>query len=99
MRHDQISSRHRCLRTASVDAVEWARASSDEVFNDLCVDGDAPGAQAYAEELQRYDSAFLTSPASAAGVPQRWAPLYDAALERTYRSAIRRRVAEILDAD
>jgi hypothetical protein len=97
--HRTISSRRQCLRTASIDAIAWAQTTYDEVFNDLCVDGGAPDAGMHAEELRRYDSGFLTSPASAAGVPQRWAPIYDAAMERVYRKTILRRVEEILAAD
>jgi hypothetical protein len=99
MRHDQISSRRQCLKTAAVDAFEWAQQSDGEVFNDLVQknDGTPPDAEDYATALQRYDGDFTDSPASAAGVPPRWAPIYDAALTRVYRAAVRRRVAEILD--
>ena len=98
MRHDQISSRRQCLKTAALDAFEWAQQNDGELFADLMLEnsGNPPDAEDYATALQRHDSDFTDSPASAAGVPHRWAPVYDAEITRVYRKAIRRRVDEIL---
>ena len=100
--HRSISSRSRAIRLGNLDGLSWADQSIGEVFSELCEEADLYGRplseEKYAQVLAQHDSAFLDSPGSAAGVPQRWWSVYDAALERAYRKAIRAKVTE-LDAD
>lgn len=99
-----ISSRSQCLRIASSDAIQWADTNADEARAALVqeLDGEDPSAEALADALRPYDSGFgglSERPSTAAGVPARWADLYDASLERAYRRAIRQWIAATLAQD
>ena len=96
-----ISSRSQCLRVAAEDGISWAEDSAREAHGNLVVecDGVPPDGTAYAEALRAFDQSFAglsESPARVARVPARWAPLYDATIERAYRREIRRRISEAL---
>jgi hypothetical protein len=98
--YDSISTRKQALRAGNDAGREWAAESDREVFNDLRdradMWGEALSSEKYAEKLAEYDSpAGGESAGVVGGVPERWAPLFDEALERAYRKAIRARVAEI----
>lgn len=96
-----ITSRSQCIRTANADALMWAQQSDAETYADLVreLGGKSPDAETYADALRPFDSGFgglSEAPSRSAGVPQRWAALYDSTIERAYRRAIRRRIAEVL---
>lgn len=102
--HKSISSRRKAQNIGNIDGREWAEQSISDVFSDLCEEADLNGRpfsdEKYAQVLVRYDSTFDDSPGGVAGVPQRWRTVYDSALERSYRKAIRAKVAELeADAD
>lgn len=97
----KITARRQCLRIARADAFAWAQDSAGETFNDLVrdLDGEAPAGEVYAAALRGFDSGFgglSEAPSTSAGVPARWAAIYDAALERAYRREIRRRIVQAL---
>jgi hypothetical protein len=60
------------------------------------LDGDAPDSETYADALRGFDSGFgglSEAPSTSVGVPERWAALYNAEIERVYRREIRREIA------
>jgi len=97
----KITARRQCIRIASADAVAWAQDNAGETFSDLVrdLDGEAPAGEVYAAALRGFDSGFgglSEAPSTSAGVPARWAAIYDAAVERAYRREIRRRIVQAL---
>lgn len=96
-----ITARRQCLRIAALDAATWVEQNASEAFNDLVrdLDGECPTGERYADALRPFDSGFgglSESPSTSAGVPLRWASVYDSEVERQYRRLMRRRIAEAL---
>jgi hypothetical protein len=96
-----ITARRQCLKIAAADAFVWAEQSASETYANLVLelDGATPSDEAYAAALRPFDASFgglSESPATSAGVPARWAALYDRVIERAYRREIRRRIAQAL---
>jgi hypothetical protein len=97
----KITARRQCLRIAAADAYTWAWDSVGETFNGLvrALDGESPTEDAYADALRGFDSGFgglSESPATSAGVPARWAAVYNCEVERIYRREIRCEIARVL---
>lgn len=95
-----ITARRQCLRIAALDAATWVEQNASETFNDLVreTDGNGPTDEEYAAALRRFDGGFgglSEAPSTSAGVPERWASVYDSEIERQYRRLLRRRIAEV----
>jgi len=97
-----ITTRRQCLKTAAFDARVWAEQSASEAYSEARIDGEAPSGEALAAALRPYDSSMGSlseAPSTSAGVPVRWAAIYDREVERCYRREIRRRIDEALASD
>lgn len=95
-----ISTRKQAERAGCLVGIEWAQEADRVVFNALVArahENNAPLAQFdYAGDLRAYGTpAEGESAGYLGGVPTRWRSVFDRALERAYRKAIRIRVAEI----
>ena len=96
-----ITARRQCLKIAAADARTWADQNARETYSDLVrdLDGDLPSGETYAAALRPFDSGMgglSEAPSTSAGVPERWAAIYDAEIERCYRREIRRHIADAL---
>lgn len=90
----RISARRQCVRIARRIAFDWAWDHINEAFNNLArdLDGETVSPEDYYDAMNRLDvgfGGFSESPAASAGVPERWAAVYNFALDRAYRREIR----------